>query len=217
MRTHKVKQGECLASIAEIYGLSWRTIYDHPENKNLREQTDGNPNVLEPGTEIIIPLTPTKSVSVSTGKKHRFYLKKPSTFIRLNLRNEKDQPISQKKWSFSLGLQKIEGVLDENGRLEIKIEDHQERQGILKVWLGEQSEQQPRQWTLNVGHLDPINTVTGVQTRLRNLGYYSGAVDGDLGPRTKQAIKQFQRDFQLQTSGETDSPTLDRLKCVHRS
>jgi len=33
-----------------------------------------------------------------------------------------------------------------------------------------------------------------IQQKLKNLGYYSGSVDGILGPQSVAAIKKFQRD-----------------------
>ena len=215
MIIHKVKQGECLASIAELHGFAWSTIYEHPDNAEIRKQTDGNPNVLEPGMEIVIPDLQTKEVAISTGKKHRFWLKKPSTVIRLNLRDLKNQPLADKRWYFSLGSESFEGTLDKQGHLEIAVENNQEKQGTLKVWIDEQNDQ-PIEWTV-IGYLDPIHTTTGIQSRLRNLCYYEGAIDGDFNSQTREALQHFQTDSGLPPTGEADSKTLDQLKTSHCS
>ncbi|MCS6863044.1 MAG: peptidoglycan-binding protein, partial [Abditibacteriales bacterium] len=54
-------------------------------------------------------------------------------------------------------------------------------------------------WPLLIGHLNPMentpdNGVSGYQARLRNLGYNPGPIDGICGPRTRAAVRAFQRD-----------------------
>lgn len=50
-----------------------------------------------------------------------------------------------------------------------------------------------------------------VQDRLRQLGYYSGPVNGDFGPNTQAALAQFQLSVPLPASGMLDAETLDAL------
>ena len=50
-----------------------------------------------------------------------------------------------------------------------------------------------------------------VQQKLRNLGYYYGSVDGIIGPQTKQAVKNFQRDYGLSVDGIVGPQTLKAL------
>jgi len=52
-----------------------------------------------------------------------------------------------------------------------------------------------------------------VQTALKNAGLYSGAVDGKIGPATKRAIEQFQKNNNLKADGKVGPKTwaaLDR-------
>lgn len=51
-----------------------------------------------------------------------------------------------------------------------------------------------------------------VQTALKNAGYYTGNIDGKIGAGTKQAIKQFQKDNNLQSDGIVGSRTWTELK-----
>jgi peptidoglycan hydrolase-like protein with peptidoglycan-binding domain len=53
--------------------------------------------------------------------------------------------------------------------------------------------------------------VFGVQTKLKQLGYYSGVVDGQMGSQTAAAIRRFQIAQRLKVTGELNSQTLRRL------
>ena len=51
-------------------------------------------------------------------------------------------------------------------------------------------------------------TVTQIQTRLKNWGYYDGAVDGVYGSRTEAAVRWFQRRNGLSVDGQAGPQTL---------
>jgi peptidoglycan hydrolase-like protein with peptidoglycan-binding domain len=50
-------------------------------------------------------------------------------------------------------------------------------------------------------------TVSEIQTALTNAGYYSGKVDGKIGPKTKKAIEEFQKANGLQADGKVGPKT----------
>ena len=50
------------------------------------------------------------------------------------------------------------------------------------------------EYDLTFSHLDPIDEVSGIQGRLKNLNLYHGEIDGDNGPKTKEAIEVFKLD-----------------------
>lgn len=53
--------------------------------------------------------------------------------------------------------------------------------------------------------------VAEIQTRLKNWGYYDGAVDGIFGSRTEKAVKYFQRTNNLAVDGQVGDKTLAAL------
>ena len=53
--------------------------------------------------------------------------------------------------------------------------------------------------------------VTEIQTRLKNWGYYSGAVDGVYGSQTEKAVRWFQKKNGLQVDGQVGDLTLAAL------
>jgi peptidoglycan hydrolase-like protein with peptidoglycan-binding domain len=68
--------------------------------------------------------------------------------------------------------------------------------------------QAPRQTT--VGVEDPL--LVEAQSVLRLLGHYTGRLDGQTGPRTNQAITDFQKAQNLQPTGRLDDRTLGLLR-----
>ncbi len=46
-----------------------------------------------------------------------------------------------------------------------------------------------------------------IQTALKNAGYYTGAIDGKIGPRSKQAIEEFQKANGLTVDGKVGPKT----------
>lgn len=51
-----------------------------------------------------------------------------------------------------------------------------------------------------------------IQTALKKAGYYNGAIDGKIGPRTKKAIEDFQRDKGLKVDGKVGPKTWAELE-----
>jgi Putative peptidoglycan binding domain len=59
--------------------------------------------------------------------------------------------------------------------------------------------------------LPPDQVVANVQAALQAQGYYQGEVDGLLGPLTREAIADYQRDQGLYMTSAIDRPTLESL------
>jgi hypothetical protein len=55
-------------------------------------------------------------------------------------------------------------------------------------------------------------TIQAVQTRLLNLGYYNGSIDGIFGPSTRDAVAKFQIANQLSVTGSLSPDTLQSLR-----
>ena len=53
--------------------------------------------------------------------------------------------------------------------------------------------------------------VRAVQKRLKELGYYKGLADGDFGPATETAVKEFQRANGLSADGKVGEKTLQKM------
>jgi hypothetical protein len=60
-------------------------------------------------------------------------------------------------------------------------------------------------------NLPPDQVIANAQAALQQQGYYHGEVDGLLGPLTRAAIADYQRDHGLYTTSTIDQPTLQSL------
>ena len=56
--------------------------------------------------------------------------------------------------------------------------------------------------------------LANVQIELYNQGYYSGPIDGILGPDTQAAIADYQADYGLPVTAGIDEPTVESLGLV---
>jgi len=55
-------------------------------------------------------------------------------------------------------------------------------------------------------------TPKSIQTALKNAGFYSGAIDGKIGRKTKEAIKEFQKANGLKADGIVGKQTWSKLQ-----
>ena len=55
------------------------------------------------------------------------------------------------------------------------------------------------------------SSISEVQSALSREGYYSGAIDGSLGPETRNALRRYQRDRGLAVTGRVDRATVSAL------
>jgi hypothetical protein len=204
MPKQKVGAGETTMSLAKKNGFFWRTIWDHPENAQLKAKRK-DPNVLFEDDEIFIPERQTKEVSKGTEQEHVFKLKGEPAKLKMRL-----MALGKPRANVSYILEidngeKIEGKTDGDGRIEHFIPNDASR-GSLIIEGGKEI------YPLRLGQLDPLDLISGVQQRLKNLGYNCGGEHGELGEKTKDALKKFQAENGLQETGEPDAATKAKLK-----
>jgi hypothetical protein len=211
---HTVRQGECLTSIARKHGISDpRRIHDHPDNAELKQKRP-NPNILSPGDRVFIPPCTPKAFSCATDQTHRFVVRVLPVWLRVYLKGHGGRALANKRYRLELQNTAVTGTSGDDGLVEVRV-PHDAEEGNLSVWLRERAEEPSMTWKIRIGHLDPIDDVSGVQARLRNLGFPPGAIDGRLGPSTRTAVADFQRRNDLTPRGELDRATLDRLTEKH--
>ncbi len=201
-----VQSGDCLESIAAAHGHLWQTLWDLPENAALK-QARGDPHVLLPGDRVTIPPLRAKEHSGATEQRHKFKRKGAKSRLQLKL-VKADGPRKNESYTLEIGGRLFTGTTDGEGKIDVEIPPDAQ---VGRLTIGEKHDQ----YVLNLGHLDPPDTVGGAQGRLKNLGYYAGPVDGTMSAATRAAIVAFQSGNDLKVTGELDQPTGDKLKQLH--
>jgi hypothetical protein len=64
------------------------------------------------------------------------------------------------------------------------------------------------------GNLLPDQVIVNVQLALQEIGYYVGPITGSLGPATRAALANFQRDYGLVITAAVDEPTVQTLGLI---
>jgi N-acetylmuramoyl-L-alanine amidase len=216
MPNYTVKQGDCLSSLAADSGLeSWKKIYNHANNSDFRQQRP-DPNVIYPGDIVFVPDKEIKEVPAASEVRHRFRYLRDFTLVRLRLTDNAGKPFSGKRFKLSVGSDVFRGNTDSDGRIEQVISACAQA-GKLVLWRQDGRDDDTVEWTLQLGALDPVEYLTGVQARLINLGFNCGAIDGVMGPKTRDAVKSFQAKYKLKVDGVPGPNTQSKLKQVHGS
>jgi N-acetylmuramoyl-L-alanine amidase len=201
-------KGDCFINICKNEGFFWETVWNHPENQQLSQQRK-HLNIVKKGDRIYIPDRELKQYPAETEKCHTFRVLGTPVKFTLTLHNL-GVPRANEDYILKVDGEFREGCTDEDGKLSELIPPHA-RHGLLL--LGEKQEE----ITINFGYVDPIDEISGVQTRLQNLGFYHGEIDDDLNPETAASIAEFQRSVNLSGEGELNDETRQKLIEVHGS
>ncbi len=210
MPDYTIVLGDCLSSIAKRFGFAdYRTIYDHPSNAAFRAARP-NPNVVFPGDVVFVPEKDRRVESRATGQRHVFSTRLRSTRLRVVLTDARDMPRAGIEYTLTVGDLVVKERTGQDGLI-----DHAVPADAMSAQLTFPKTGVTRR--LLLGELDPPETVSGVQGRLRNLGYDCGPVDGVEGPRTRGAVRAFQRDSlpRREPDGVCDAETRDALARRH--
>ena len=210
---YAVKQGDCLSSIASRKGLSWRLLWDHARNSELRGLRR-DPGILFPGDRVFIPEVRPRWEKCATSAKWVFeYGHRTSTEKRqLLLTDETGAPRAGVSFRVEVdgGALVSSGTTDANGVANFEARHDSER-GVLTLDDGGEDER----FELFFGHLDPAVETYGVQARLDHLGFSCSAVDGEFGSRTTAALRRFQEAAGVEVNGVLDEATRSALESHH--
>lgn len=203
-----VRKIDCLSRIAAEFGHLPETIWTDPANERLREVRP-NPEILLPGDRLHVPPLRPKQEPGAAETRNRFRRHGTPSSITLVLKHN-DQPRANEPYRLEIEGQVFEGVTDAQGQIIRPIPPGATR-GRLRVGNDK------REHDIQIGRLNPIEAVSGVQQRLNNLGFVCGEADGVVGPRTRQALTAFQEKAGLERTGRADDPTRQRLVAEHGS
>lgn len=103
---------------------------------------------------------------------------------------------------------KTEAIETKLSSLETQISDLAQKQDVSKDYYSKLAEEKTEaSAAINVDSLSNEQ----IQTALKNAGFYSGSIDGQIGPNTEKAIKAFQKENGLKADGIVGAKTKNLL------
>jgi len=206
MAKYTVEAGDTIPSIARENGFLTSTVWDHPENAALKAKRQ-NPNILFPGDEVFVPEKESKQEARGTNSKHTFQVKGEPNKLKLRLM-KMGKPRANEAYVLQIDGKLINGTTDSNGVLE-QVIARDAKGGSLMLQGGKET------YPVKIGHLDPIDEISGLQQRLNNLGFNAGSEDGELSEETRAALRKFQERQKLDITGEADAATKAAIQKLH--
>jgi len=202
MKKYIVQPGEDVSQIAfEKFGT---TNIDRilKDKKNFSFFQKRDPNILQRGDRLYFDEINTSSIEANVAKRNTF-TRKGNRKLKVTLLDILGKKFSNTEYDIVIngkffGKRKT----DKNGLLEENIPF---TKCECKVFI------KKNEFVLLVANLEPVESTRGVQSRLNNLGYASGPVDGIFGPRTRAATRSFQQDQNIVVDGIVGDQTETHL------
>ena len=165
---YTVNQGDHVAGIASRFGFTdYRTIRDHPNNQELKNKRQ-NPNVLFPGDVPYVPDREGREEARPTDQRHRFVARRKPLKLHLKLRDHYEKPIANARCVLmSMAFR----ASDQRRERRAEAGDSPLRGPVCTGHQGhEQTPYGEIAIPVNIGHLDPVDEMSGQQGRLSNRG-----------------------------------------------
>ena len=113
---YTVQQGDCMSSIAMENGFFWQTLWNLPENADLKKLRK-NPNVLLEGDVVVIPDLRIKQQPCADGAKYTFVRKAVPETLRMVLKDSQQRPRTNLDYIIVIDGDARRGKTDVNGQL----------------------------------------------------------------------------------------------------
>jgi hypothetical protein len=199
--------------VAAEHGVRWEAVWDHEENRALRERRK-DPSWVMPGDVVHVPLPEARPIKLKVQSNNAFKLDTGGEItVRLQLfdhtKPQRQQPCDVRVEGIPYGKGPVR--TDDTGRVTLEVSARASRVELIVHNTGEM-------FDIRVGDLGDPNTEAGVLARLENLGF---VVPGDdMVSRAEGvaiAVKRFQRTYMKETTatGVVDSATRVRIIALH--
>jgi hypothetical protein len=163
-----IRQGDTLAKVAHKLGFDAMTVWNDDANKDLRTLRP-DPDILFPTDVLYVPESKSPVMhALKTGQINSFTSTEPTFPIKIRF---VDPPMANRSFIVA-ELPELTGLTTHaDGSLSIDVP-------VTLGMLTLQFDGAKKPLVFNVGHTDPLTTVSGVFQRLQNLGH----IDSDLLP-----------------------------------
>jgi hypothetical protein len=165
MQPYVIRQGDYLARLAYRFGFDADTVWSGPENEQLRQdgRLSQDPNILRPTDMLYIPVPnePPVTHSLSTGTTNTFVADVPAVTVTVKFTDPAlaSQPYAVRE------LPELTSVTSAgDGTVTFSAPVLLRTATIVFADSG-------ATFVCNIGHLDPIDSLTGVFQRLQHLGF----------------------------------------------
>lgn len=203
---HIVRRGDSLSSLAERYGFDPERIWTDPANSELCARRP-DPEILAPGDRLVIPDKALREVKCETGRVHQFRRVGVPAVLSLRIL-DMGVPRGNERYVLEVEGRRSAGKTDASGVLRHWVPPSARR---AELFLGPEEQR----FEIAIGAMAPIDEPTGVQKRLRNLGFDCGEAEGEDSPATRAALARFQESRGLPATGKVDVATRTALLEAH--
>lgn len=138
----------------------------------------------------------------------------PRVPLRLRVTDAAMRPLARQPFHVFAAGETLKGETDAEGWVRARVAATASTARVT-VWTGEYPGGARREWTVSLDRLAPVERPRGLKERLRNLGWYDGAVDDADDDPLACALREFQRDNGLADHGAADEATRARLAEMH--
>ncbi len=221
--SYRVEDGACFSSVAFSHGFLPETLAALADNAWINEP-GRDPHILFHGNPdakaeaVAVPPPRAKSIEANTGNRYTVRHKGVPDYLRVQLIAPDGEPRANLPFLLEIDDPEggppllVDGETDSNGLLEAPIPPDATR-AVATLGRGRGA----TTVVFDIGYLEPIEYVAGVQNRLENLGYSCGSDAGKLGLATNWALRRFQAANDLPVTGKIDSATKAALLEQHHA
>jgi hypothetical protein len=198
-RLNAAQEGDSVENIAYEEGFFWKTVWEHPQNADLRTTRKG-PHQLVPGDEVYVPELREKDVPAATGRRHTFRRHGVPSTLRLVFRTE-GKPRGGVPYAVEIDGVTVSGVIAGDGSVQVFLVPNA-KAGRIRVGEGLDAEI----FNLQLRQLQPITEPAGLQARLDNLGFGTDLVEG---------VRRYQEARGMAVNGEINDDLRHRIADEH--
>lgn len=206
---YEVVAGDCITSVADAHGHFWQTLWEHPENAELK-RTRQDPNVIRVGDKLHVPELEAKDENGPTEQRHRFRKLGVPAMFRVQLLRGK-RPRAGLKFTLMVDVAMHQGLTDAEGLIAVPLAPGA-RSATLLLHTADGDER----LEFDLGHTEPVETIQGVQQRLRNLGLLK-EITGKVDQGMASAVSLFQRRMGIEPDGLVNDDFRKQLRDAHGS
>jgi hypothetical protein len=214
---HTVAQGESISSIAQLHGHLPDSLWECAANSALKNER-ASKDVLYPGDTVHLPAPRRAEVAAQVRQAYRLRRKGVPALFSVRFVDSALAPRTGLPYVCDVDnargqiLPRQSGTTDGDGAIRAGVPLDATRAHVrLTTDAGEELH------TFLLGHMDPVDTDSGVQARLVNLRYLRIDPERDLAADTRAALLRFQHEQGLAETGAADDATRAALRQTHMS